>query len=191
MRYLPEFKEKIRRVIRDAKAADPLITIGAIQRLCEQKFNRTFTPRYIKKLAEKVFRQSIIEADRTQIQERLNVTREKFRLASERLLEIIQWKPDPNLPPEFKQHGPYNEDVIEAAKNFAMLDMALLKAEIDCGMYKKPLDAVTMEVRYQPLPPEVRMVIVNSLRNFDLLPSQMIERAALKLEHGDAHTTIN
>ena len=88
MKYLPEFEENIRRLIRDAKAADPLVTIGDFQRLCERRFNRTFSPRYIKKLCEKVYRQSLIEVDRTKLDERLNITREKF---SERLLKIIQW----------------------------------------------------------------------------------------------------
>ncbi len=134
MRYLPEFEESIRRLIRDAKAADPLVTIGDVQRLCERRFNRTFSPRYIKKLCEKVYRQSLIEADRTQLDERLNITREKFRLASERLLKIIQWQPPEDNP---NARGPINKDVIEASKNYAMLELALMQAEIANGMYKK------------------------------------------------------
>jgi hypothetical protein len=45
------------------------------------------------------------------------VTREKFRYATDRLVEILQ-------------NNPEDEDAIEAAKNLAMLDLALLKAEI-------------------------------------------------------------
>ena len=43
-------------------------------------------------------------------------------------------------------------DKIEAAKNVVMMDLALLQAEVAAGMYKKPIDVIAKEFRYDPLP---------------------------------------
>ena len=39
---------------------------------------------------------------------------------------------------------------MEAAKSVAMLDLALLKAEIETGMYKKPIEKLAADIRYDP-----------------------------------------
>jgi hypothetical protein len=67
----------MRRAIRDARAADPLISVSGLEAVLEKRFNRGFSRKYVAKFADKVFHQSLIEADRTQIEERLNMTREK------------------------------------------------------------------------------------------------------------------
>ena len=43
------------------------------------------------------------------------------------------------------------------------------------GMYKKPVEILEKEIRYEPLAPDVRAVIVQSWRNFGLLPAATIE----------------
>jgi hypothetical protein len=82
----------------------------------------------------------------------MNFTRENYRMMRERMLKVIYWQP------EHMAEGvrpPLNKDVIEAAKNVVMTDLALLQAEIANGMYKEPLDAIVKEYRYDPLPDEV------------------------------------
>jgi hypothetical protein len=155
MRILPPVEEEMRRAIRDARAADPLISVSGLEKVLEQRFNRGFFRKYIAKLADKVFRQAPAEADRT------NVTRAKFRYAADRLVEILQGDPE-------------DKDAIEAAKNLAMLDIALLRAEIDCGMYKKPIDVIAQEFRYDPLPAEMRMVVIAAWQRGGLLPKNVI-----------------
>jgi hypothetical protein len=118
-----------------------------------------------------VARKGLIEADRTQIEERMNFTRENYRMMRDRLLKIIYWDPEEHA----EQRGPLNRDVIEAAKNIVMMDLALLQAEIANGMYKKPLDEIAKEIRYDPLPDEVRIVVIRSWRNFGLLPEKTIQ----------------
>ena len=39
-------------------------------------------------------------------------------------------------------------------------DLAILIAEIDYGLYKKPDEVLIREFRYEPLPPEIRTVII-------------------------------
>jgi hypothetical protein len=110
MRIVPAIEAEIRREIRHARATDPLISVTALEQQLEKKFKRGFSYRYIAKLADKVGHQALIEADRTQIEERLAFTRENYRMARERPLKILYWKPEDGGKP------PLNRDVNEAAK---------------------------------------------------------------------------
>jgi hypothetical protein len=89
MRIVPELDHKIRREIRDARAKDPLMSVVALQEQLEKQFNRTFSRRYMAKLAFKVERQALQEADRTKLEERIQFTRENYRLARERPLQML------------------------------------------------------------------------------------------------------
>lgn len=170
MRILPPVEERLRREVRDARAKDPLITVSALAEILEKEFNRSFSRKYVAKLSDKVARQALIEADRTQIEQRMAFTRENYRMVRERLLKIVFWKPEYGL----KQ--PWDTTVVEAARNLVMLDLALLKAEIETGMYKKPIEALAKEIHYEPLPPEVRMVIIAAWERGGLLPRAAIEQ---------------
>jgi hypothetical protein len=70
MRILPPVEQKKRRSIRDARVYNPLITVVALQEKLTRRFNRTFTREYLVKLADKVAREGLIDADRTEIKER-------------------------------------------------------------------------------------------------------------------------
>jgi len=141
MRVLPPVEEEIRRVIRDERAKDPLITVLGLEYALENHFNRAFSHQYVSKIADKVAREGLIEGDRTQIQQRMNFTRENYRMMRERMLKIIYWTPPEEIADLRDLRPPLNKDVIEAAKNVVMMDLALLQAEIANGMYKKPIDA--------------------------------------------------
>jgi hypothetical protein len=66
--------------------------------------------------------------------------------------------------------------VIEAAKNIVIMDLALLSAEIANGMYKKPVEVLAREIHYEPLPPEVRTIVIAALTRGGLLPAATVER---------------
>ena len=70
---------------------------------------------------------------------------------------------------------PLARDRIETAKNLVMMDLVLLQAEIANGMYKKPLDAIVKQNRYDPLPDEVRGVIVATWTRGGVLPPAAIK----------------
>jgi hypothetical protein len=53
-----------------------------------------FSHQYVSKIADKVAREGLIDADRTKLEERLQFARENYRMMRERLLKIIHWKPD-------------------------------------------------------------------------------------------------
>src|SRR4051794_9167775 len=133
MRILPAVEEEIRRVIRDERAKDPLISVAGLKGALESHFKDRgsgFSHQYVSKIADKVAREALVNADRTKIEERLNFTRENYRMMRERLLQIIYWEPSDDEP---KVRRPYDEDVINAAKTLVQLDLALLNAEIQCG----------------------------------------------------------
>jgi hypothetical protein len=119
-----------------------------------------------------IARQTLIEIDRTQIEDRMNFTRENYRMIRERLLKIVYWNPLDNSGDE----RPWASEVIDAAKTIVMLDFTLLKAEIETGMYKKPVEPLVREIRYDPLPDDVHVVVIQSWKNFGLLPPAAIEQ---------------
>lgn len=170
MRIVPELDHKIRREIRDARTKHPLISIVAPQEQLEKQFNRTFSRKYITKLAFKVERQALAEADRTTLGERMQSTRENYRMMRERLLKIIYWKPEDGGKP------PANRDVNEAAKNIVMMDLAILQAEAAAGMYKKPIEELARVIHYEPLSPEIRTVGIAAWSRGGLLPRAAIEQ---------------
>ena len=85
-------------------------------------------------------------------------------------MRIVWWKE------EYGGKPPLNRDVNEAAKNIVMMDLAILQAEAAAGMYKKPIDVLAREVHYEPLPAEVRTVVIAAWIRGGLLPKTVIER---------------
>jgi hypothetical protein len=130
MRVLPPIEQEIRRAIRDARAKDPLIPVTKLQETLERQFNRQFSRPYLTKLSVKVAREAPVEVDRIKIEERMSHTRENYRLMHEELLKIVYWRKEDGPP------YPRAADKVEAAKSVAMLDLAILKAEIERGLYK-------------------------------------------------------
>jgi hypothetical protein len=149
-----------------------------LEHALEKHFDRGFSHQYVSKIADKVSREGLIEMDRTRIEERMNFTRENYRMMRERLVKVIYWQPDYGS--ELPQRPPLNKDVIEAAKNVVMMDLALLQAEIANGMYKKPVAQLVKEFQYEPLPQEVRAVIIASWARGGLLPAAAVEQTVPK-----------
>jgi hypothetical protein len=69
----------MRRVVRDARAKDPLIRVAGLKAVLEKHFSRGFSHQYVSKLADKVAREGLIEADRTELEACVNFTRENLR----------------------------------------------------------------------------------------------------------------
>jgi hypothetical protein len=183
MRVLPPVEEEIRRVVRDERAKDPLITVSGLEHALEEHFQRGFSHQYVSKIADKVAREALIVADRTQIEQRMNFTRENYRMMRDRMLKIIYWTPPEVIDDIRNLRPPLNKDVIEAAKNVVMMDLALLSAEIANGMYKKPIDALAKEIKYDPVPDDVRLVMIASWKRGGLLPATVIEHMVPLQEH--------
>jgi hypothetical protein len=57
-----------------------------------------------------------------------------------------------------------------------MMDLALLSAEIANGIYKKPINALAREIHYEPLPEDMRIVVIRSWKIFGMLRRAAIEK---------------
>jgi hypothetical protein len=121
-------------------------------------------------VVQKVEREAMIEIDRAQIEQRLKFTRENYRMMRQALLKVVYWTEEDGPP------RPLMRDKVEAAKNVVMMDLALLSAEIASGMYKKPLEEMAKAIHYEPVPVEVRAVIIAAWQRGGLLPRAVIEQ---------------
>jgi hypothetical protein len=188
MRIVPPIEQEIRRAIRDERAKKPLITIIELQHNLKRQFNREFSHYYLTKLAEKVSRETLVEIDRAKIEERMAFTRENYRMMREELLKVVYWSPETAQ----GQRPPRTQDRVEAAKSVVMLDLALLKAEIETGMYKRPIEDLAKTIRYEPLAGEVRLAIIAAWQRGGLLPAATIEEMVpLTLGESDVHISKN
>jgi hypothetical protein len=163
MAHSSTYEVRVRREIRDALAIDPIATIPELTERLNKRLDHSFDPRYIKRLTDKVTRQLIVESDRLRIEDRMRVTRENYRISREALLEIIHAK----VPAR---------DRVEAAKALVMLDLALFKAELETGMFKKPPEELGKEIHYEPLPGEIRAVVIAAWARGGLLPRATVDR---------------
>lgn len=185
MKIMPEYEEKIRRAIRDAQAIDPIITIKSMQLMLEKKFNRSFDHRYVTKLLHKVGGEIRTAQERLKIEQRISGIKETNRLMRERLLKIVYWKPSDSAD---GIKPPFQVDIIMAAEKIVALDIAMLKLEIDNGIYEAPLEIQTANFRYEPLPPEVAQAMIESWRRGGLLTEEKIRAMVpmiIEQPHGD------
>lgn len=173
-------EQELRRAIRDEHAKDPLITISRLQERLKDRFSRDFHRDYLGRLPHKVARETVMEIDRAQTKQRMAFTREDYRMVREGLMEIMYW--DKAGHPG--DRPPQKRDIVEAAKSVAMLDLALLKAEIECGLYKKPVEELAKEVRYEPLPGEMRAIVIAAWQRGELLPPATIEEMVPNIAQG-------
>ena len=74
------------------RAKDPLIRIAGLKAVLEKHFRRGFSHQYVSKIADKVAREALIVADRRQIEERMDFTRENYRMMREELLKVVYWR---------------------------------------------------------------------------------------------------
>jgi hypothetical protein len=98
-----------------------------------------------------------------QIEDRMRITLETHRISRQTLQEIMV------------SHAPAR-DRVEAAKALVMLDLAIFKAQIETGMFKKPIELLAKEIHYEPVPVETRTVIIESWVRGGLLPRAAIEQ---------------
>lgn len=181
MRILPPFEDRIRHSIRDEIAKKPTITMTALQEQLEKDYGRDFHFSYLRKLVGKVRNEIMHEVDRATIAPRLAELRENYRVMREELLKIVYWNPDTAQPGLSK---PLARDRVEAAKSVVMLDLAVLNAEAAAGMFKKPVDQLVKEFQYEPLPQEVRAVIVAAWARGGMLPRAAVEVMVPSISEG-------
>jgi FKBP-type peptidyl-prolyl cis-trans isomerase (trigger factor) len=72
-----------------SRAKDSLARVSRLEGALENISSIAFSHQYVSKIADKVARETLVQADRTQIEQRMNFTRENYRMMREELLKIV------------------------------------------------------------------------------------------------------
>lgn len=162
----PEQEQSIKLAIRDEIGKNPLIATYELQSRLLQRGFKTSSGNpldwyYVSKLIRKLNREKALAVDTQKIQERLATTKESYRLIIRSLWRIIDWQPE--YFDQFHIPPPRNEERIKAANTLLKLDLAILKAEMDAGIFERKLGEVDINLhRSIPLPPEMTVKIAEA-----------------------------
>ena len=169
MKILSQQEASLREMIRDVLALDPLITIRRLQTMVRHNTKRTISDKYLMRLLFKVRREIVIQSDRKKVADRLAEIRERHAVLRKQLLRIAYWNPVGSL-----DHGitrPRASEQVNAIKTIAQMDLALLKAELDVGIYEDRRLALEEMLREGLLPQELHEQVIGVFRTWKLRPT--------------------
>lgn len=157
---------EIKRAIRIAIAKDPLISARRLQQALLKEGFKTYRDApldidYVLKLVKKVNAEGAHDIKDSEIESRMTETRERFRVTLERLFKIAFWEWD------YLKDGigmPEVRDQVKALEAIMKMDIALLQAEMDAGIFKRSLGTLEIEKRNAPLTPERKLAIIEAFR---------------------------
>lgn len=171
MKKTAEQEVQLKLAIRDLVVRNPLISIHQLRRELVGKGFKTAEGNpldwyYVAKVLRKLNREKAMAVDEQKIGERLAITKERYRVIIEKLWKIIDWKK------EYLSEGifmPNANDIIRAANTIVKLDLAILQAEMDAGIFERKLGALDMNVyRATKLPPEVAEKIAGAFKRWGI-----------------------
>ncbi len=177
-------ENEILKAVREEIIANPMISLRRLQISLKERGFVTYSgnvieDQYLKKLVRKVSRQAVAQSDQQEIGQRLSQTRQRFEVMMEKLYKIAFWRID------FIKEGyymPEYKDQIKAMDSIAKMDLALLQAEMDAGVFQRHLGKIDIEVaRRQPIPDSVRVSAWTVFKNWGIVPP---EAEMPKLENG-------
>jgi hypothetical protein len=164
MPKVPDYKAApIRQAIRSEMAKDPLVTSRQLNANLD-KLGYHISEDYMLKLVRKVTNEIEYEADNTDLQARLISTRERVILIIDRLMKIAFW----NF--EYLELGigmPDLDQQMNAMRMIIDMDLALLRAELVGGMYKRKQGDAD-EFRRLLVDPDTKSRISGALRAWKL-----------------------
>lgn len=175
MRMSTDAKERVKRIIRDATALNPLISLRELQKVLLKKNIHIGNLNTLGKFRTEIADEAVSEADPRLIKQHLARVKEKNRIITEKLWPIAlgTGSGEPGIP------LPSYSEQIRAASMIIKLDLSLFKTEIELGVFKK--GPMTREeelwMRNRPIPPEYRESIKRAMENwgFDKLPREKLK----------------
>jgi len=142
-KILDHQEASLRRIIRDALAIDPLLTVTGVCRVVEAKIKRQVDPRYIKRLIKKVTGEMAVVADREKVEDRISHLRERNRIICDELFRMAF--PGPNaIQPDIM-------DRRKALEAIARIEANQAKLEMDFGLFTRHLGELNVDHRMKPL----------------------------------------
>ena len=168
-KILKPAEEKIMRAVRDSIVIDPLISLLSLQDVLEKKGIKISNLHYLSKLIWKINKDLSTQVDRTEITSRIAQLKERQRIVADRLVRIAFYTDDlkrDGLPP------PSYRDQIMAMNAIIKLDLAILGAEMDLGIFERHIGTVGIEARSKPLLPEQKQRMFEALVNWGIIPKE-------------------
>jgi hypothetical protein len=179
VRKTTETEHQLKLAIRDILAHDPLTSVQKLQRDLKTRGFKTANDNtldwhYVSKIVRKLSREASLAVDQQKIQDRLAITKERYRVLVERLWRIIDYKWE--YLEQFGLYPPKTDEIIKAINTLVKLDLAILKAEMDAGIFERKLGSVDLNVyRAAPLDPEKAIQIAEAFKRWGIdlnLPTQ-------------------
>ena len=141
MRIDASKEANIKNQIRIERTKNPLISLRGLRVALAKKNFTTSTGGpldavYISKLCKKIDAENLYQADHIQLNERLSATRERFQSSFIGLAKIAFWEWD------YLEEGiqmPSPMERVAAFKTIMQMDLALLNAEMDAGVFQRHL----------------------------------------------------
>jgi hypothetical protein len=159
-------EESLKLAVRDIVGRNPLIAVRALQNeLKERGFitaqGNPLDWQYVAKVVRKLNREKAVAVDTQKASERIAITKERYRLMVEVLWRIIDWKDE--YVEKYRLMPPKPSDVINAVDTLIKLDIAILKCEMDLGIFDRKLGTMDLNVyRAVPLNPDKAKLIVGA-----------------------------
>lgn len=164
MKILPQQELHIRQVIRDSLALDPLISIRNLKKTVEYNTKHPIGDKYLMRLLGKIRGEVVAQANRQELGERMTEVKERFRVLQKELQRIIYW--EMRYFPEFGIQRPSTRERMNAIKTLAQMDLALLKTELDVGMFRKKQNEIEELLNNPALPSELHEQIIGVFRQW-------------------------
>lgn len=159
----------LRRIIRDALALDPLITMQALERVVEKKINRPIDNAYLVKLVAKVRKQVITEVERSTASSRIAEIKESYRTIIEELRRLA-----------YAETTPPNERR-KCLDSVARIQDMQAKLEMDFGIFTRQLGSVNIDHRLKPMDEKTLIDVTATFKAWSLPPQpRKIERSEAK-----------
>jgi hypothetical protein len=156
---------RLRSIIRDAMAVDPLISIPSLQAAIEAKIHRTIQHNYLSKLIKSVSGEMKVVMDREKVEDRIEYLRETNRVLRDELLRIA-------FPNREKMPQPTESERLRAIELISKIDREQVKIEMDLGLFTRHLGTLDIDHRLKPLEDDTRSSIVGTFKMWGIAPPQ-------------------
>lgn len=140
-KYNETQEDALRKIIRDAMAIDPLISLVSLQNITEKKTGRPLGQPYIIKLQRKVRGEIRVNGDRERYEERVAYLRERNRVICEELFRIAFPSPTMVNPPGVTERR-------KALEAIARIDAGQIKLEMDLGLFVRKVGEVDVNIKH-------------------------------------------
>lgn len=190
-----EQEQQLKLAIRNEVARNPVVSVVQLQNALKKRGFQTANGnpldwRYVSKLLRKLNREKALAVDMQKVNERLAETKERYRVITDKLWKIIDWKIEYLL--EEGIGMPQTQDIVRAANTIVKLDLAILKAEMDAGIFDRKLGTVDVNMyRRIELNPDTAAIIAGAFRHWGVKLELPIQRPKVmeQLPPADDHGT--